>query len=155
MDKELELKISKAITESLPAQLGEELRKQLELIPSLQNEVNQFIERNNFLRFDLDAAREKLTKAQEEISKHAHLSVREKAIQDAERKFEIEKLTYQLAAEKDKTEFAKGVALGLVRNAEYRTSVFEYKTLPMGLDQFGNPKTQTVHDNRNEDRTQL
>lgn len=155
MDKELESKISKAISESLPAQLGEELRKQLELIPVLKNEVEQLMERNKSLRSDLDAANEKLTKAKEEISKHAHLSLREKEIKESETRFEIAKLNYQLEAEKDKSSFAKSVALGLVRNAEYRTSVMEKKNVPVGMDQYGNPRSVYSTDSRTEDRTQL
>lgn len=155
MDKELESKISKAIAESLPAQLGEELRKQLELIPVLKNEVEQLMEQNNFFRSDLNAAREKLIKDQEEISKNAHLSLREKEIIDLETRFEIAKLNYQLEAEKDKSSFAKSVALGLVRNAEYRTSIMENKNTPVGMDQYGNPRSVYSTDSRTEDRTQL
>lgn len=36
----------------------------------------------------------------------------------------IKNLSYQLAAEKEKTLFVKDVAMGLVRNTEYRKTVF-------------------------------
>ena len=53
-----------------------------------------------------------------------------KDIEKRERKLEIDKLTYQLESEKSKTEFSKQVALGLVRNSDYRTSVFTNETIP-------------------------
>ena len=50
---------------------------------------------------------------------------REKTLELNERQFEVNSLKYKLAAEKDKTEFSKNVALGLVRNTEYRKTIFD------------------------------
>ena len=59
MDKGLELKINKAIAESLPAQLGEELRRQLELIPHLQNLVRILGEQRDDLNISLEGSEQK------------------------------------------------------------------------------------------------
>ena len=50
---------------------------------------------------------------------------REKELQEKEIKFEVETLKYQLSAEKDKTETIQSIALGLVRNTEYRKTIFD------------------------------
>lgn len=155
MDRDLELKIGKAIEESLPAQVGAQLKKQLELIPSLQKEVEDLSDRNKILKEDLVVANKMIEELKSELSKHEKLYQREYAIDKAERNLEIEKLKYQLESEKQKSIFTREVALGLVRNAEYRSNVFENKNLVAGLDQYGNPRTVYVSDNRTEEKTQL
>jgi hypothetical protein len=62
--------------------------------------------------------------------RNAGLEAREKALELKERDVEIDILKLQLAVEKEKTEFVRGVSMGLVRNIEYRKSVFENEHTP-------------------------
>jgi uncharacterized protein YdcH (DUF465 family) len=153
LDETTKAKIEKAITESLPAQVGEVLRKQLERIPIL--EAN-----NEKLEYKWEEACKQIkelnsenSKYREIISKHGQLDHREAEINKMERFFEVEQLKYQLQAEKEKTEFTKSVALGLVRNIEYRNNVMETKNVVAGIDQYGTPRTVFVADNKNDSRT--
>lgn len=63
-----------------------------------------------------------------------------KDIEVRERNLKIETLVYQLECEKNKTDFCKEVALGLVKNVEYKRSQYTsmQKTFP---DNNGNYKT--------------
>ena len=62
----------------------------------------------------------KLTEYAKFDSRNSALDVAEDAVRKRENDIQIEELKYQLAAEKDKTEFTKNVALGLVRNTEFK-----------------------------------
>lgn len=73
----------------------------------------------------------------ETLSKHSYLATREAAVKTREDEVakketnqKIAELTYQLESEKDKTSFAKSVALGLVRNVEYRKNIHDSECIP-------------------------
>ena len=51
---------------------------------------------------------------------------------------DLEKIKYSLQCERDKTQFAQSVALGLVRNTEYRRILSDNVNEPIGKDQYGN-----------------
>lgn len=114
----------KAIIEKhMPQQVGDVLRKRLEQADRDATELNackQIIADRNVAIQSLNNTIEEYKKFD---SRNATLEAREKAASDAERKLEIETLKYQLGAEKDKTLFSQSVALGLVRNTEYKKSV--------------------------------
>lgn len=85
---------------------------------------------------DLDTLNKKLS---EDLSKHKSFTEREEKLQQAqdaldarektlviaENNQKVAQLTYELQAEKDKTAFTEKVALGLVRNTEYRKTIFD------------------------------
>lgn len=63
-------------------------------------------------------------------------------LEKEKRDLKVSQLEYQLVAEKEKSEFTKNVALGLVRNQEYRSDVFDQVNAPYtdhnGYQQYGN-----------------
>jgi hypothetical protein len=136
-DEKTKEKIEKAITESLPAQVGETLRKELERIPKLEAEVKRLTNDYSLTSHEVVRLQQENQKLREEISKHSLLDQREKVISEKERNLKIEELAYQLQAEKDKTDFTKQVALGLVRNTEYRRTLMDSVNDPW-RDQYGN-----------------
>ncbi len=129
MDKneELNKKIQEAIKESLPSQIGDELKKLIEQGKTDAQEVKSLTIACENNRKTIDELNAKLSEYRKLDDRNTAIEAREKAAEAAERKTEIEKLTYQLASEKEKTEYTKNVALGLVRNVEYRKDIFDSK----------------------------
>lgn len=114
--------IQEVINQQLPSAVGEVLRKRLEqaeedakALTAYKNELAQKNKKINELS-------EQVVDLQQTIRDHAALDIREKTIADRERELKVTLLEGQLAAANDKTQFAKEVALGLVRNVEYRQS---------------------------------
>lgn len=117
--------IKAIIEKSLPAQVGDVLKQRLEQAEKdavkvrLQEEALQ----------SKNAAIAKLEKQVADYKKmderNAALEAREKAVTDGERNLKVSTLEFQLTAEKEKTQFSKDVALGLVRNTEYKKTVFD------------------------------
>ena len=127
MNQELELKLQNAIKESLPQQVGEELKKVLEKAKKDEEELR--IAKNSIISLEADVKglKDVLEKYKQFGNRNAALDAREKELNEKERSLKIEELEYKLNSEKEKTEFTKGVALGLVRNTEYRKDIFNNK----------------------------
>ena len=125
-----EKEMQELINKNLPAHLSETLKERLELIPKLEKE-------NDSLRKILDQERDynknlnlKLNEYMKYASIEDSLDRREKELREKEIKFEVECLKVQLAAEIYKTEYAREITLGLVRNTEYKKDVFNTKNIP-------------------------
>ena len=151
----MEQQIKEIIEKNLPKQVGETLQKRLaeaDKNEKLLEIANQSLLTGKKAMEDADAAIDSL---KTQLDKHKNLDKREKEITDKETAFEIEKLKYQLESEKDKTSFSKEVALGLVRNTQYRRDVFDNVSEPGGTDQYGNRlyvnKTQNLTETRTEE----
>jgi hypothetical protein len=71
---------------------------------------------------------DKVDKYRQFDSRNSKLEERESKVIEAEREQRVVNLTVQLAAEADKSAFAKQVALGLVRNTEYRKFIYDSET---------------------------
>lgn len=135
---ELNKKIEDAIKDSMPSKVGDELKKLLE---QGKNDAVKVIQLNNEITDLKKNLHSQLTKLQEYAKldeRNATLEAREKKVAEDERQIELKTLQYQLEAEKAKTEFTKNVALGLVRNTEYRRKLFDNINEPSGTDQYGN-----------------
>jgi hypothetical protein len=128
--KELQAELQVIYEKHLPKQVGETLQKRLELADKLEKENSDLIKTNK-------TQYEEIQNLKGIIEKHKTIDEREEAVTkrevdvtEKENKSEIEKLKYQLESEKDKTQFSKAVALGLVRNIEYRKNVFDTEMSP-------------------------
>jgi non-canonical purine NTP pyrophosphatase (RdgB/HAM1 family) len=119
------IEINKAIEKDLPNQVGENLRKMLEQGKQDAEKVIQ-LNRVNLNQSETITRHEETIKEYQKLdARNAELEAREKAVKDKEIQQKIDELTYQLAAEKDKTTFSQNVAMGLVRNTEYRKAIFK------------------------------
>lgn len=121
----MEKEIEEIIKKNLPEQVGEVLKERL-----LKADEDA-LELVKYKRFYEDT-KENLAKANARIEEYkkldernAGLEKREKELEAREREFKIHTLEYQIAAEKDKTIFSQQLALGLVRNTNYRESIFD------------------------------
>lgn len=130
--------INEIIKKNLPAQVGDVLKQRLEQAEvdavKVQELTAKVAERDAIIKDQKD----KLSKYAtfDEIS--SGLTAREEALKISETNFKVSVLEYQLQSEKDKTDFAKNVALGLVRNTEYRRTLSDNKSSSGYSDHSGN-----------------
>lgn len=127
-EQDLQLAITEAIEKSLPKQVGEVLQSELQELARLRVENEKLLKEVTDRELLINDQRNLLATQKEELAKHDDLDRRVKKIEEQENKQVIERLQYQLDAEKNKTEFAKDVSMGLVRNIEYRKNVFAQTT---------------------------
>ncbi len=128
--RELQAELQVIYEKHLPKQVGETLQKRLELADKLEKENSDLIKTNK-TQYD------EIQNLKGIIEKHKTIDEREEAVSkheadvtEKENKSEIEKLKYQLESEKEKTQFSKSIALGLVRNIEYRKNIFDNEMSP-------------------------
>lgn len=133
----IESDLKEVINKSLPQAVGETLRKRLEQADQDAATVIDLNERIATYRKEIAALQATLTQLRTDLDQHGALAIREKAVADRERLAELVELKTQIAAEKGNAEFARSVAMGLVRNTEYRHSVFESSNTPIVKDTGG------------------
>lgn len=120
-----EQEFQEVIKKNLPQQVGDVLKARLSQADKDSVEVERL--NNLLLQYTVDKSKleERIENYKQFDKRNEALDGREKEIEAKEKAFEIEALKYQLSAEKDKTEFSKNIALGLVRNTEYRKTIFD------------------------------
>jgi hypothetical protein len=74
-------------------------------------------------------------------------------IEKEQHDLDLEKLRIQLEVEKDKSSFVKDIAMGLVRNQEFRRRLFDSKSGPESVDQYGNARYATHTVSSDETKT--
>lgn len=102
MDKNIQEKIEKAIKESLPSQVGEVLKSELERIPKLEKQLEEALRLIAQKDGDIKKLNATVYEQDQQIKKHQDLDARAKKVAEEERNLQIEKLQYQLEAEKQK-----------------------------------------------------
>lgn len=119
LEKELSAEAGKVLKNLL--EQGEQNAQEVEKLKGVIKEKEQTIKENeNMIRdYVLRAIFEDQLN-----EKEAELAKQEKELKNKERELRIKELEYQLEGEKDKTSFCKNVALGLVRNTEFRKEMF-------------------------------
>lgn len=142
--------ITEQIKKNLPAQLSEVLQQELkegreakaELIKSKENNASLNRERENLRRDILNL----------EISLKAagDMKAREDAVAKREQAAELEALKVQLNAANASTQFVKEVALGLVRNTEFRENNFRSTNTPVMIPSPGGGYVQDYKANIND-----
>lgn len=122
---ELEKEIQESIKKNLPQQVGDVLKQRLEQADKDKEALKAALNLN-------ETQSKRIEKLQSDIDKHNSISDRENQLKEREvilSKGELElklaTVTYQLETEKEKTQFTKEVALGLVRNTVFRKTVFD------------------------------
>ena len=125
MNTALDQDLKEAIGKHLPQAAGELLQERLKQADADAAMVVTQKERLDNLLGQIRDLEGKLNAANEELKKHGALATREAAVAEKERNAEIAALKVQLEAANSNTQFAKDVALGLVRNTEFRRNVFD------------------------------
>jgi hypothetical protein len=150
----MDIEIKAIIEKNLPAQVGEVLKQRLEQAEKDAATVSFQADSLRQKDRDITALEERTIEYQKFDIRNAELEKREKILEQTERNLKIEKLTYELTAERDKTQFTKDVALGLVRNIEYRKTVFDAISEPH-RDQYGNTIFHDTSKTSNEENKAL
>lgn len=144
----------KAIIEkNLPAQVGDVLKKRLEQADKDAADLSTARKANEDAVKKIDDLNKQIADYKKFDERNSALEAREKACEIQERDLKVKTLEYQLQSEKDKTVFAQGLALGLVRNTEFKRTVFDTKNGPEGVDQYGNTRYVTHAVNVDEKKT--
>jgi hypothetical protein len=121
----LEKELQESIKKNLPQQVGETLKLRLDQADADAKQVQSLEKLSLQLSKDLTEAHVKIEEYKLLDKRNSELDSRQKSLEKEERNLQLQRLTYELQAEKDKTEFTKSVALGLVRNLEYRKNTFD------------------------------
>lgn len=115
----------------------------------LEQLLAKSIETNAVLQATIQTLQNDLKHANNSITKAGDLNMREAELASRERALENTLLRTQLDAAQQNAEFAKSVAMGLVRNTEYRNTVFTSGSTPIaracgtGYDQVEQHPTST------------
>jgi hypothetical protein len=117
-------KIDKAIEEHLPAELGNALKKRIQMLDEAITENTKLKGTVDNLNGENKRLLERVTSLDLSLSQHVNLAVREKAVQAREEKATVFELKAELEAEKRVATGYKEILGGLVRNIEYRNQVF-------------------------------
>jgi hypothetical protein len=133
----LEQEIQKVIESSLPAQVGDVLKKRLEQADKDAVEVKSLTKQLATVRGDVNDREAQLSEYSKYDTRNRELDKREEDLNLKVRLSVINELQYQLESEKDKTTFTKELAMGLVRNTEYRRELFDNQNRP-SIDHHGN-----------------
>jgi hypothetical protein len=136
--KFMEVEIQNIIKKNLPAQVGETLKKRLEQADIDASELKNYKE----AVIGRDKTITELTKKIEEYKqfdvRNANIDAREVAVKEEERNMKVKNLEYQLQAEKEKTVLIREVTMGLVRNTEYKKTIFDNESQVGYTDSRGN-----------------
>ena len=122
----MEQEIKEAIEKSLPKQVGEVLRQRLEKAELDATKVKHLLAENQQLK----RAEQDFKELREGFKE---LAAGREALEAEKQEFEIRKVKHELQVQTEKTVFVQDVALGLVRNVEYRRAFSG--TVPAGVKQ--------------------
>lgn len=122
---ELEKELQASIKKNLPQQVGDILKQRLEQADKdakkAEELASKLIERNK----EVEELEETIRDYKQFDVRNGLLDSLEKELIRERDRLDIEKLTYQLQSEKDKTTFSQNLAMGLVRNTEYKKTIFD------------------------------
>lgn len=116
--------ILELIDKHLAKNVGDVLKKRLEEADFNTAELKKVKEHLNEKLDKISKLNSELSVLQELKQNYEDLENQRRKFEGEKMKYEVEKLKYQLSSEKEKSEFAKNIGLGLVRNLEYRNSMF-------------------------------
>jgi hypothetical protein len=146
--------IIKAIDQNIAAEVGNHLKTRLEKAETDAQLVKDQAAQIKNLDKEIKEKDKTILELRSKLDKHAGLGVREATIRTTEQKLKEMELEAKLGAEMEKTQFMKDVTLGLVKNTNFKRSVFGgyNDNFPM-KDQSGYITTQYKSGSSNFDET--
>ncbi len=144
-----EVDLSKELQElyekHLPNQIGIALKNKLEQAEKDATELVTLKQAHEKLQKEKLSLDDELKQHKSIDKKLAEIETKFQEIEAREKKVDIDELKYQLAAEKEKTQFTRDVAMGLVRNIEYRKNVFDSEHVLHGSGGYADPNGNWVY----------
>lgn len=150
---QLEQELHEFIKKSLPHQVCAELQKVLRKAADDEHKVDVLTSQLKERDADIENYKDIINRYARNDERNNQLDDREAAVTKRENNAEIELLKVRLAAEESKTLHATAVAMGLVRNTEYRRILNDNTTEPGQRDQYGNMTIVNKHQNSEEINT--
>lgn len=144
--------ILEIIKKNMPEQVGSELKKLLEKADFDAKRVERLEADCDFNENKILELSKSIEKYREFDQRNSTLEAREFAVKEHELSLREKELEYKLAAEKEKSAFTINVAMGLVRNVEYRNSVFSSGSTPF-QDNNGYVTTGPTNENKTETKS--
>lgn len=141
--------LKEVIEKNLPKQTGEVLQQRLAQADKAEFELKEAEKQIEKMRLTIEGNNNTISQLSDLKLTKAKLDAQAAELDKKQNQLKVDELTYQLAAEKEKTAFAKEVALGLVRNIEYRKDVFDNENKPF-IDQNGYTQYANTSKNVNE-----
>lgn len=136
------------IQKNLPQAVSETLKSELEALAEFRKNSGFTIK----LTADLSRVREELTNLKNKVGdlreREQVLVMKEGLLNSRERDFILNELQSELEREQEKTQFCKDIALGLVRNVEYRNEVYTSSNKQQMVN--GYPQSVCESDNTTE-----
>ncbi len=121
----LEKELLESIKKNLPQQVGDTLKARLEQADRDAEALRIEKESVVALKGEVATLSSTIEQYKQFDERNTLLESREKDLETKEKAVEVETLKYQLQSEKDKTVFSQSVAMGLVRNTEFRKIIFD------------------------------
>ena len=121
----IENDLKELLTKHLPQATSDALQERLRQADADKATVERQKEQISGLNTQIKELQAQFNNASDELKKHGALATREAAVAEKERNADIAALKVQLEAAQGNTQFAKDVAMGLVRNTEFRRHVFD------------------------------
>lgn len=134
MSQEVDLnkELQELYEKHLPNQIGIALKNKLEQGEKDATELSLLKQSYEKLRKEKLSLDNELKQHKSIDEKLAEIETKSKEVEEREKKIGIDELKYQLAAEKEKTQFTRDIAMGLVRNVEYRKNIFDSENVLPG-----------------------
>ena len=129
--EQLNKEIQEAITKNLPAQVGEALQQLLAKATKDAQELadaKRYIEQHGKLSENLSNS---VAELQTQLERHANIDDRLRELDEAKRDRKIFELETKLAAEQRVTHILDQTLSKLVRNIEYRNTLFGKENIPI------------------------
>lgn len=120
--------IEEIIKKNLPAQVGEVLKKQLDQAEKDAATVIHQKERIEQQQTEINALSVKLQKHYDLDQREAEIKTRELNVSDKERAIEVFALQIRLEEANKRAELISGFTAALVRNTEFRKTIFDSET---------------------------
>ena len=120
-----ELEIQEIIKKNLPQQVGDVLKVRLEQAEKDAKKVLELEDKLNQFQTTINEKQSELSAYKLLDERNSKLDEKEQVLNKKQHDLDLEILQHKFESEKDKSDFAKSIALGLVRNTEFRKSVFD------------------------------
>lgn len=117
-------KIEKIIKEQLPELMGQELRSELTRLYNLETKCDCLESENMSLKAQVSEHQDIQIRESKVKDREVDVSKREKEVENAKRSLDIVTLKIKLEEAVKRANVIKDVTMGLVRNTDYRRTVF-------------------------------
>lgn len=139
----IEGEMLRVIERDLPNQIGSVLKTRLEQADKDAQELAQ-------ARLEIQQCKDKLLAQSRLLTEHGlletrarNLAAKETELAARERELALELVKEQLRSAQTNAQFARDVAMGLVRNTEYRDTVFKTEQVPMPSGSYAHTASST------------